>query len=361
MNEAEALAFIGENEVRWRGRTLAYFSGCDYFRLARHPKISVAVVSSLKKNGLSVAASRFTTGNHKLYALLESELATFFATETAVLFPDGYFAPIAVAQAFAGEFTHVLIDELAHGALLDAARMLECPMQKFKHRDPADLKKGLAQCGRNARPLVLTDGLFSHDGSAAPLRAYLKILPPDGKILVDDAHGAGVLGANGRGTLEFEQVSRERVIQCVTLSKAFGTYGGAVLATPALREKILTRSRVFVGTTPLPLPLAGAALASLKMLRREPKRRQQLFHNLAYLRIQLREAGRNISDTPGPIVRLPLMSETQVQNLKTRLLAAGIYPPFLKYGATAQGVFRFVISSQHSRKQLDNLISVLAK
>jgi 8-amino-7-oxononanoate synthase len=359
MNEAEALAFIGENAVRWRGRTLTYFSGCDYFRLARHAKVAAAVVSTLKQNGLSVAASRFTTGNHQLYAQLEKEIATFFGTETAVLFPDGYFAPLAVAQAFAGEFTHALVDELAHGALLDAARMLDCPVQKFKHRDPADLKKVLARGGRKTRPIVLTDGMFSHDGSAAPLRDYLKILPANGMILVDDAHGAGVLGAHGRGTLEVENVGRERIIQCVTLSKAFGTYGGAVLATPAWREKILTRSRVFVGTTPLPLPLAGAALVALKILRDAPARRKKLFQNTTYLRTHLRDAGWEITETPGPIVRLPLMEATGVSNLKKRLLAAGIYPPYLKYGATARGVFRFVVSSQHTRAQLDRVISFL--
>src|ERR1700743_2396021 len=182
MNEAEALEFTGENEVRWRGRTLTYFSGCDYFRLARNPQVAAAAVAALKENGLNVAASRFTTGNHKIYAQLEGELARFFRTETAVLFPDGYFAPIAVAQAFAGKFTHVFVDELAHGALLGAARMLDCPLQKFKHRDIADLEKTLAKLGRKARSLLMTDGMFSHDGSVAPLRDYLKILPADGMI-----------------------------------------------------------------------------------------------------------------------------------------------------------------------------------
>ncbi len=361
MNEAEALAFIGENEVRWRGRTLTYFSGCDYFRLARNPQVAAAAVLSLKQNGLNVAASRFTTGNHKIYAQLESALAKFFRAETAVLFPDGYFAPLAVAQAFAGEFTHAFVDELAHGALLDADRMLDCPVQTFKHRDVANLKKALTKYGRKTRPIILTDGMFSHDGSAAPLRDYLKILPANGMILVDDAHGAGVLGATGRGTLEFENVSGERVVQCVTLSKAFGTYGGAVLATQALREKVLSRGRVFVGTTPLPPPLAGAALASLKILRSETSRRKKLFQNTAYVRTKLRAAGWEISETPGPIVRLRVMNETEVRDLKTRLLAAGIYPPFLKYGAAAQGVFRFVISSQHTKAQLDNLVEVLIK
>ena len=275
--------------------------------------------------------------------------------------PDGYFAPIAVAQALAGEFTHAFIDELAHGALVDAARMLDCPVKKFKHRDAADLAKLVAHCGRNTRPMILTDGMFSHDGSVAPLREYLKILPARGMMLVDDAHGAGVLGATGKGSLEHERVSRNRTIQCATLSKAFGAYGGVVLASRALRGKILARSRTFAGTTPLPPPLAGAALAPLKILRREPARRKKLFQNLFYVRAKLRAAGWDVSETPGPIVRLPVLKETQAADLKTRLLMAKIYPPFLKYGdASARGFFRFVISSAHTRAQLDNLIAVLA-
>jgi 8-amino-7-oxononanoate synthase len=362
MNEAEALEFIGANAVRWRGRKLTYFSGCDYFRLARNPRIAAAAISSLKKNGLNVAASRRTTGNHKIYAQLESALAGFFGTETAIVLPDGYFAPLAVAQTLAGEFTHAFADEFAHGALVDAARMLDCPLKKFKHRDAADLKKLLSKCVANARPLILTDGMFAHDGSNAPLRDYLKILPRTGKMLVDDAHGVGVLGANGQGTLELEKVDREQIIQCATLSKAFGVYGGVILATRELREKILERSRAFIGTTPLPPPLAGAALQSLKMLRAGKARRKKLFGNLSYAREKLRVAGWEIFETAGPIIRLPVMNEPEVEKLKVQLLATGIYPPFLKYsGASASGIFRFVISSEHTRAQLDQAISVLER
>lgn len=360
MTEPDSLEFVGLNEARLRRRQFVYFSGCDYFRLARDPRVVQAAVSSLMKNGLNVAASRRTTGNHPIYARLETALAKFFAAETATVLPDGYFAPIAAAQALAGEFTHALLDESAHGALQDAARMLDCPVKKFKHRDAAQLAKLAAQCGRNARPLILTDGMFSHDGSVAPLREYLKLLPARAWLLVDDAHGVGILGATGKGTLEQAGVTRQRIIQCVTLSKAFGTYGGAVLGSPSLREKILSRAWAFIGTTPLPPPMAGAALAALEILRREPARRKRLFQNTAHVRSQLRAAGWNIPETPGPIVRLPLLNKRDASVLKSRLLAAGIYPPFLKYGsASAGGVFRFVIASEHTRAQLDQLIAVL--
>jgi 7-keto-8-aminopelargonate synthetase-like enzyme len=361
MTEPEPLQLIGVNEVRFRGRQFTYYSGCDFLRLARDPRLAAAASKTLVQHGLTVAASRITTGNHQLYTQLETALATFFDAPTALLLPDGYLAPMAVAQALAGEFTHAFIDELAHGALADAARMLDCPVQKFPHRDAAALAKLISQAGRTARPIVLTDGIFSHIGSAAPLRDYLKILPARGLILVDDAYGAGLVGAHGRGTLELCGVSRSRIIQCATLSKAFGAYGGIVLGSRVLREKMRTRSRNFMGTTPLPLPLAGAAFVGLKIVQREPARRQRLFANLKWMRTQLRAAGWAIDETPGPILRLPLLPAVAATKLKARLLTAGIYPPFLKYGNTAQGYFRFIISSKHTKAQLARLRAELVE
>ena len=145
------------------------------------------------------------------------------------------------------------------------------------------------------------------------------------------------------------------------MSKALGAFGGVVLTTRLVREKILARSRMFAGTTPVPPPLAGAALAALKILQREPARQKKLFRNLFQVRTQVRRAGWEIAETPGPIIRLPELATAATADLKKRLLAAGIYPPFLKYGGTtAQGFFRFVISSEHTPAQLEKLTGVLA-
>src|SRR5208282_3827810 len=166
----------------------------------------------------------------------------------------------------------------------------------------------------------------------APLKAYLKILPRDGLILVDDAHGAGVLGKTGKGTPEFEKVSRRQIIQCVTLSKAFGVYGGAVLGPHNLRKRIIERSHAFIGSTPLPPPLANAALQSVKWLGRHGKKlRLRLNQNAAFVKTALRATGWEIPETPGPIIPLHPQTASEARALKEHLLAAGIYPPFLKY------------------------------
>lgn len=362
MTRLEPLQQLDRNLVRWRGRKLVYFSGCDYFRLARHPAVLQAAAASLKQFGLNVSASRLTTGHHKIYEILERQLADFFQAGDALLLSSGYLTGTVVAQALAGDFSHALVDERAHPALLDAAAQLDCPFLKFKHRDADDFARAVARGGRGARPIVLTDGMFSHDGSVAPLKAYLKILPRNGWILLDDAHGAGVFGENGRGTPEQQNVSRRQIIQCITLSKAFGVYGGAILGPRELRERVLQRSRAFIGSTPLPPPLANAALQSVKLLGRHGKKlRRRLNQNAALVKTALRAAGWEIPETPGPIVPLHTRTESESRALKKHLLAAGIFPPFVKYpGGDANGYFRFVISSGHSRAQLDRLVAALA-
>jgi 7-keto-8-aminopelargonate synthetase-like enzyme len=346
--------------VRFEGRILAYFGGCDYFRLSSHPQVLAAVQAGLTKFGLNVAASRLTTGNHALYLQLEKALAKFFGSEAALLVNSGYITSSVAAQALAGEFSHALIDERAHVALRDAAAALNCPVLKFPHRDPAGLHAAVKRCGPKARLAVLTDGMFSHDGSVAPLRAYLEILPGDARIMLDDAHGVGTLGKTGRGTIEMEGVDLRRIVLCLTLSKAFGVYGGAVLCSRSLRARMMAKSRLFGGSTPLPPPLAAGALVAVQVVRRDREMRRRLHANAECVKQALGAAGLNLSHAPGPIIHLPPMSARKSAQLRRALLAAGIFPSLIKYiGGPANGYFRFVISSEHTAAQLAALVRVL--
>src|SRR5579871_5658551 len=198
MPVAPVLQQVDRTYVRFQNRKLIYFAGCDYFRLASHPEVLKAAAAGVKKFGLNVAASRLTTGNHQLYEELEASLAKFFGSETATLASNGYAPNLMVAQALAGKFSHALIDERAHGCLVDAAQLLDCPVIKFKHRSPDDVARIATRLG-DAQLILLTDGVFSQDGGIAPLKEYLAALPRSATILVDDAHGAGVLGESGRG------------------------------------------------------------------------------------------------------------------------------------------------------------------
>jgi len=359
MTEAEPLQQIHRTYVRCRNRKLIYFGGCDYFRLGSHPKILNAVRAGLTRYGLNVAASRVTTGNHELYPALERDLARFFGAESALLASTGYITNLVVAQALAGQFSHALIDDRAHVALHDAAQLLNCPVLRFKHRDAQHVAATLHRCGRAARPILLTDGMFSGDGAVAPLRAYQKLLPRDGWLLVDDAHGAGTLGRSGGGSVELEGIKRDRLVQNITLSKAFGVYGGAILCSTALRARLVS-TRLFVGSTPLPLPLAHAARASVALLRANKSFRARLDGNAAYVKSELRRAGYSLPKAAGPIVRVQFNCREQSNRLKRALLAADIHPPFINYhGGPNEGYFRFVISSEHARPQLKALVAAL--
>jgi 7-keto-8-aminopelargonate synthetase-like enzyme len=198
--------------------------------------------------------------------------------------------------------------------------------------------------------------VFSHDGQIAPLREYLRVLPRSGMILLDDAHSAGVLGAGGRGTPEYAGTPRTRIIQTVTLSKSFGVYGGAILCRRSLRNKIAAGSRMFAGNTPLPLPLASAALTSIGLLRSDLSLRCRLNHNVNYVKGALRAQGMAVPDTPSPIIAVVPRGARDAQALRKRLLARDIFPSLIHYpGAPGGGYFRFVISSEHSLEQLDDL------
>jgi 8-amino-7-oxononanoate synthase len=362
MNEPEELRQPDPTHVIARGRKLIFFAGCDYYRLSWRPSVVRAISTGLQKFGLNVAASRLTTGNHPLYARVESALAGFFGVEQATLVSTGYLADLVAAEAMRGRFSHVLLDSAAHPALRHAAEILDVPLMPFASQDSADLARSIKRCGPGAIPIVLTEGMFARNGSVAPLKSYLRLLPPGGMLLVDDAHGAGVVGPTGRGSLEHCGVGRSRVIQTITLSKAFGGFGGAVLGNRRLRKNILERSRMFVGSTPAPLPLLNGILESLRICDRGTAMRQRLRRNAARVKAALRQRGFGIEEYPGPIVALAPSSPAVTRRVRKALLGAGIYPSLIRYpGVPEGGCFRFVISSEHTPQQVDLLASTLSR
>lgn len=358
---APKLELVGKCDVKAAGRLLTYFGGCDYLRMASHPQVLRGVREGLRELGLNVSASRMTTGNHPIYDELEQALRKFFAVPAALLVATGYATNLVVAQGLAGQFSHALVDERAHASLQDAAAMLRCPVRSFVHRDVESLRSTLKRAGRGAQIIVLTDGMFSHDGSVAPLHDYQRVMPSTSWLLVDDAHGAGILGRMGRGSLECEGVSGPRIIQTITLSKAFGVFGGAILCSEAARGEIIGRSSMFAGNTPLPLPLAKAAMEAIRWMRKNPQARQRLRANADFVKSALREAGWALPNFPGPIISVVPKSTRQRTILERKLLAVQIYPSFIRYpGGPPRGYFRFAVSSEHTLEQLRRLVGVIS-
>jgi 8-amino-7-oxononanoate synthase len=358
MTEPAPSQQVDRTYVRIGKQKLSYFAGCDYFRLSSHPAIIEAVAGGVRKYGLNTSASRLTTGNHVLYRELERALAAFFDAEDALVTAGGYLTNLIVAQALAGNFSHALIDERAHSSLADATRFLDCPVLRFRHRSSEALAHAVQRCGPRARLIVLTDGMFSHDGSSAPLTEYISVVPRDTTFLVDDAHAAGVLGETGRGALEAAGVKRTgRIIQTLTLSKAFGAYGGGIICGKKFRQQVLDRSKSFVSHTALPLPLACAAIEALKILSHDAS-----FHTRLMTKSQrVRKLGGLAKQGSGPIIPVVPKDSASLRKLRTSLSKQNVFPSFIKYpGGPANGYFRFVISSEHTPRQLDALGHALA-
>lgn len=357
---SQPLESASPTEAWWRGRRLAYFGGCDYFRLASHPRVVAAAKRAADRFGLGVAASRVTTGNHPLYGELEAALARFFGTERALVTTTGYIANTVVAQGLAGEFTHVLLDEATHPSLQDAAPLFQARTVRFRAGDAADLARRHRALPDNARSIVLTDGVCSATGRVAPLAGYRHAVGRQAWMLVDDCHGVGTVGQSGRGSPELTGVTRERLIQTGTLSKAFGAYGGIILATGGMIDRFTAHSRSFAGSTPPPLPLAAAALESLKLLQSRPALRRRLATNVEFLKSALLAAGRLEQMSAGPICLVVPRDAGDRLRLHRRLLRHGVFPSFLNYPCLPLGgAFRFGISSEHTRAQLTALTAAL--
>lgn len=321
MSLPEPIQQVDRTWVRWRGQTLAYFGGCDYYRLASHPRVLEAAENAIHRYGLNVAASRKTTGNHQLYEDLERELAYFFESEKALLISNGYLTNLAVIQGIKGRFDRVQVDEKAHSSLADAAAA-----------------SGLAIVNEmGPRTLRLAESVRSHDGSIAPLERYAADLPSDSWLLVDDSHGAGVVDCVPR---------HPRVIRTTTLSKAFGCFGGAIIASAEICAEIEDRSGAFGGSTPFPLPYAAAAATACQLLK-EGVLQAALRENLARLNL----ATPILSRSPG-----------SKEELAQSLLARGIFPTHIRYqNGPPQGYFRFAISSEHTRAQIEALKDAVAE
>jgi 8-amino-7-oxononanoate synthase len=253
------------------GRRLLSFSCNDYLNLTQHPALKQAASAALERYGVGSGASRLVTGNHPLFAELETRLARLKQTEAACVFGSGYLANVGIIPALIGADDLVLIDELAHACLWAGARMSRAKVQSFRHNDLQHLEALLAEHRPNhGRALLATDGVFSMDGDLAPLPSLATLAQHyDAWLMSDDAHGIGVVG-NGRGS-SFAHGARVDVpLQMGTLSKAIGGYGGYLCASDPVIELIHNRARTFVYSTALPPALAAAAIAALDVIEHDP-------------------------------------------------------------------------------------------
>ena len=345
------------------GRTLVDFSSNDYLGLTRHPALARAMGECALQLGAGSGASHLITGHGAEHARLEQELADFTQRERALLFSTGYMANLAVMSALAGRAHQVLLDRLSHASLIDGARLCGAQLRRYGHADAASAER-LAAAAPGRTTIIATDGVFSMDGDLAPLPQLARAAAAhDAWLVVDDAHGLGVIGASGRGSLEHYGLGeREVPVLIGTLGKAFGSFGAFVAGPAELIEYLMQKARSYIYTTALPQPVAAASRAALALVRKESWRRTRLQEHVARFRAAARAAGLPLMDSATPIQPLLLGSARAALQMQGELAAAGlcvvaIRPPTVPAGSAR---LRVALSAAHTAPQVDELVVQLA-
>jgi 8-amino-7-oxononanoate synthase len=345
------------------GRRVTVFASNDYLGLSRHPDVIKAAAEALEKYGTSAGASRLISGNCKPYEELEERLAALKGKEAALVFPTGYMANLGLLTTLAGPRDLIAMDKLNHASLYDAARLSGATVKRYGHNDLDHLKKRLADSdlpGSYRRCLLVTDGVFSADGDLAPL-PELAAFARDRRfdLIVDDAHGTGVLGPNGRGTSA--HLRAEASVEIGTLSKSIGALGGFIAADRATIELLINKARPFIFTTGLPPATLAGANAALQVMEREPWRRERLLSHSLQIRSSLAGAGFRVLAGPTPIIPIVIGDEKSAVALTSACLDRGLFIPTVRYPTVPkhQARLRLTVSAAHTDEDIEVLLSTI--
>jgi 8-amino-7-oxononanoate synthase len=348
--------------VDLEGHRVLLFSSNNYLDLAAHPRITEAAINAIRRYGVGAGASRLVAGNLRPHRELEDRLAAFKRVEATLVFTTGYQANLGLIPTLAEERAVIYADRLCHASLIDACRLCEIPLRIYRHRDHMQLSR-LLQKG-HASALVVTDGVFSMDGDVAPLPDLYKAVEQSAATLVvDDAHGTGVMGKTGRGTVEHWGLEGQPIVQMGTLSKALGGLGGFVAGSRDLIEYLVNRARPFIYTTALPPALAAAAIAALDVIEAEPERLERLWSLRHRLHEGIRQLGFDTLDSQSPIIPLLVGDTDAACSLSEALLAHGIYAPAIRPPTVPAGTsrIRMSVTAGHRPEQIDYALEALSK
>jgi len=342
------------------GREAVVFCSNDYLGLARDPALRAALAGACAGSG----ASHLVTGHQREHRALEEALAAYTGRDRTLLFSTGYQANLGVITALAGRGDAVFEDRLNHASLLDGGLLSGARLQRYAHADPVALERRLAGSAAD-RKLVVTDGVFSMDGDLAPLAALAATAARhDAWLMVDDAHGLGVLGPRGRGSLELAGLGvGEAPVLIGTLGKAFGTSGAFVAGSRVLVDFLVQRARTYIYTTALPPGVAAAALAALSLVEREPWRRQRVAELTRRFRAGCERAGLALLRSDSPIQPVIVGGAAAAVAASEVLLSRGYYvtairPPTVPHGTSR---LRVTLSALHDESEVDGLVAALSE
>ncbi len=344
--------------VQRDGHALWNFASNDYLGLARHPQIEAALVEGVQRHGAGAAASRLVCGTLPPHRMLEEALASAKQSAAALTFSSGFATALGAIPAIVSKSDFVFLDKLSHACLVDAARLSGATIRVFPHNDLQKLSRLLVSTrakSADARILVATESVFSMDGDLCPLREIVELTENHGALLlVDEAHGFGVLGESGMGLAEQEGLQRRITFQMGTLSKAAGLSGGYLAASQEWIDILTNRARSFIYSTAPPPALAHATLASLSLIRSDEGRR---------LRLKLQNHMAHFPGTSTPIVPIHHGSNEAAQAAASALETAGFLVPAIRYPTVPRGKarLRISLSAAHEEEVVTSLVAALGE
>ncbi len=356
---------VAGNKAIINGKHCLYFAGTGYFQLQTNSDIIQGANEASLKFGIGSATSRVLAGTTPLLKNIEEQIASFFGSDDAAFLPSGYLSNMAGLKAMCDldMFDTILLDNDSHYSLIEAALAVKKTVVQFEHRNVNDLKTKLETASnQNLRPLIATDGLFPVMAKLAPIDRYLDLAEKhSGLIWIDDAHGVGILGENGRGTFEHFGLKSARLYMGATLSKAFGGYGGFIPGDARFISQVKNGS-VSTGSSPPMNAAIGAGIKGLSIVKERPEMRAKLWENAQTLKAGLRSIHIMSDDNNLPIVAFKSGNASQMAKIQRELFEDGIFIQYAKYrGAGSDGVLRIVVFSTHTQDQIDQLIEGLKK
>jgi glycine C-acetyltransferase len=387
MTSANALSYLSEHLENWRregtyqrlrvletacepiarfdGRAVINLASNNYLGLADHPKLVEAAVQATQKYGAGSGAVRTISGTMSLHMELERRIAAFKHTEACVVFQSGFAANAGAVSAILGADDHIISDALNHASIIDGCRLSKAKIHVFPHKDTAAADKILEGLGgAPGRKLLITDGVFSMDGDIGPLPALVESAERHGAIMmIDDAHSSGVLGRNGRGTVDHFGLHGRVDVQVGTLSKAIGVLGGYVCGSRDLIDFLYQRARPFLFSTSHPPAVPAACLAAFDILEQEPERIERMWDNTRYFKAALRSAGFNTGESETPITPVLVGEAKTAHAFSEQLFANGLLATGIGYPTVPEGRARVrtIVTATHTREMLDRAVDILAR
>ncbi|NCC55386.1 MAG: glycine C-acetyltransferase [Erysipelotrichia bacterium] len=349
--------------IKLDGRDVINLSSNNYLGFANHPRLKKAAIDAIETYGVGAGAVRTIVGNMRIHEQLDRKIASFKKEDACVVFQSGFNVNAGVIQAITNEHDLIISDELNHASIIDGSRLSKATRTVFKHSDMADLERILKERrDQFVNVLIITDGVFSMDGDLAKLPEIVKLAKKYNALTyVDDAHGSGVLGTSGRGTVDHFNLHGQVDFIVGTLSKAIGVVGGYVCGSQTMRDWLLHRGRPLIFSTAMMPSAAAAIIEAFNMLEESTEYTDKLWDNANYFKAELKKKGFDIGHSETPITPIMIGDEAKTMEFSKLLLANGVFVSGIVFPTVQKGMgrLRCMVSALHTKEQLDEAVSIL--